>query len=115
MSRVHERTLGALMTWSWPGNVRELENAIERAMIVARGDTLKIERDFMPSAETASSLSAQVGEVERTANEAALTASRGRISGADGAAVRLKLPASTLEFRIRKLGIDKLRFKRQQA
>jgi formate hydrogenlyase transcriptional activator len=115
VSRVHERTLGALMTWSWPGNVRELENAIERAMIVARGDTLKIERDFMPSAETASSLSAQVGEVERTAIEAALTASRGRISGADGAAVRLKLPASTLEFRIRKLGIDKLRFKRQQA
>jgi formate hydrogenlyase transcriptional activator len=115
VSRVHERTLGALMTWDWPGNVRELENAIERAVIVARGDTLKIERDFMPSAETASSLSAQVGEVERTAIEAALTASRGRISGADGAAARLKLPASTLEFRIRKLGIDKLRFKRQQA
>ncbi len=115
VSRVHERTLGALMTWHWPGNVRELENTIERAMIVARGDTLKIERDFMPSAETASSLSAQVGEVERTAIEAALTASRGRISGANGAAARLKLPASTLEFRIRKLGIDKLRFKRQQA
>jgi formate hydrogenlyase transcriptional activator len=115
VSRVHERTLGALMTWDWPGNVRELENAIERAVIVARGDTLRIERDFMPSAEPASSLSVQVGEVERTAIEAALTASRGRISGTDGAAARLKLPASTLEFRIRKLGIDKLRFKRQQA
>ena len=115
VSRVHERTLGALMTWDWPGNVRELENAIERAVIVARGDTLRIERDLMPSADPASSLSAQVGEVERTAIEAALTASRGRISGADGAAARLKLPASTLEFRIRKLGIDKLRFKRQQA
>jgi hypothetical protein len=37
------------------------------------------------------------------------------VSGANGAAARLKMPASTLEFRIRKLGIDKLRFKRQQA
>jgi formate hydrogenlyase transcriptional activator len=113
VARVHERTLGALMTHDWPGNVRELENTIERAVIVARGDALKIERDFMPSAEPVSSLSARVGEAERTAIEAALTASRGRISGAGGAAARLKLPASTLEFRIRKLGIDKLRFRRQ--
>jgi formate hydrogenlyase transcriptional activator len=59
-----------------------------------------------------SSLSARVGDAERVAIEAALTASRGRISGANGAAGRLKLPASTLEFRIRKLGIDKLRFRR---
>jgi len=103
------------MTHDWPGNVRELENAIERAVIVAKGDTLKVERDLMPSADPASSLSAQVGEVERGAIEAALTASRGRISGSSGAAARLRLPASTLEFRIRKLGIDKFRFKRPQA
>ena len=112
VSRIHERTLGALMTHDWPGNVRELENAIERAVIVARGDTLRIERDLMPSLEPVTSLSAQVGDAERVAIEAALTASRGRISGASGAAGRLKLPASTLEFRIRKLGIDKLRFRR---
>jgi formate hydrogenlyase transcriptional activator len=112
VSRVHDRTLGALMTHDWPGNVRELENAIERAVIVAKGDTLKVERDLMPSADPASSLSAQVGEVERGAIEAALTASRGRISGSSGAAARLRLPASTLEFRIRKLGIDKFRFRR---
>jgi formate hydrogenlyase transcriptional activator len=115
VTRVHERTLGALMTYDWPGNVRELENAIERGVIVARGDTLKIERDLMPASLAASALSAQVGEVERTAIEAALGASRGKVSGANGAAARLKMPASTLEFRIRKLGIDKLRFKRQQA
>jgi formate hydrogenlyase transcriptional activator len=112
VSRVHDRTLGALMTHDWPGNVRELENAIERAVIVARGDTLRIERDLMPSADMALSLSTHVGDAERTAIEAALTASRGRISGANGAAARLKLPASTLEFRIRKLGIDKLKFRR---
>jgi formate hydrogenlyase transcriptional activator len=111
VSRVHERTLGALMAYDWPGNVRELENAVERAVIVARGDTLKIDRDFMPSADSAAPLSAHVGDAERAAIEAALTASRGRISGPHGAAARLKLPASTLEFRIRKLGIDKWRFK----
>jgi transcriptional regulator with GAF, ATPase, and Fis domain len=57
------------------------------------------------------SLADHVTKTERTAIETALAASRGRISGADGAARRLGLPASTLEFRIKRLAIDKFRYR----
>jgi formate hydrogenlyase transcriptional activator len=49
---------------------------------------------------------------ERNAIETALKGSRGKVSGENGAARRVGLPASTLEFRIKKLGIDKLRYRR---
>ena len=94
---------------SWPGNVRELENVIERAVILSRGGTLKIDRDVLPSAGDVSALCEQLETSERAAIEAALAVSRGRVSGARGAARRLGMPASTLEFRIRRLAIDKLR------
>ncbi len=48
---------------------------------------------------------------ERTAIEKALKASRGKVSGAKGAAKKIGIPASTLEFRIKKLGINKFRFR----
>jgi formate hydrogenlyase transcriptional activator len=51
--------------------------------------------------------------VERAAIEHALAASRGRVSGAAGAAARLSVPASTLESRIRRLGIDKFQYKQR--
>ena len=98
----------------WPGNVRELENVIERAVIVSRGETLRIERGLWPeSAPGGATLADTVQQSERSAIEAALTIARGRISGTRGAAARLDMPASTLEFRIRKLGIDKWGFKAQ--
>lgn len=57
-------------------------------------------------------ISAQLKEEERRLIEATLHTTRGRISGPNGAAVRLGLPSSTLEFRIRRLGIDKFQYRR---
>ncbi len=111
LTRIDARSLKWLQTYTWPGNVRELENIIERAVILSTGTTVRLDREALPTAE-ATSLQKDVNERERTLIEAALAACRGRISGAHGAARRLGLPASTLEFRITRLGIDKFRYRR---
>ena len=95
--------------YAWPGNVRELENIIERAVILSKGPTLRLDREALPAADITSSLEDGVQERERALIESALAGCRGRIAGAHGAARRLGLPPSTLEFRIKRLGIDKFR------
>jgi len=106
------QTLRELMTHDWPGNVRELEHVIERGVIVSTGSTLQLERDVPAGGRGVSPLADQVTASERAAIETALASSRGRVSGPRGAARQLDMPASTLEFRIRKLGIDKFKFRR---
>jgi formate hydrogenlyase transcriptional activator len=113
IERVDARSLDALTRHAWPGNVRELENVVERAVILSRNGTLRVGRDVLPPAAAATTpLGDRMTAAERAAIEAALSASRGRVSGPAGAARRLGLPASTLEFRIRRLGIDKFRHRR---
>jgi formate hydrogenlyase transcriptional activator len=113
VTRVDARSLRALAAYPWPGNVRELENIVERAVIVSRGGTLRIDREILPGADGASRLVDHLQESERAVIEGALSASGGRVSGPQGAARSLGLPVSTLEFRIRKLGIDRFRHRRQ--
>jgi formate hydrogenlyase transcriptional activator len=113
IDRIDRRTLRMLQAYAWPGNVRELENAIERAVILAQHGTLRVDRDALCSgAPPAADITDDLRTHEREAIENALRASGGRISGTDGAAARLSLPPSTLEFRIKRLGIDKFRFRR---
>src|SRR5262245_19644499 len=100
-------TMDALVRYSWPGNVREMQNVIERAVILSPQDRLRVEPQALASAPVPQELSGQLQAREREAIEAALRAAHGRVSGPRGAAQRLGLPHSTLEFRIKKLGIDK--------
>lgn len=109
ISRIDRGTLSVLQAHSWPGNVRELENAVERAVILSRGGVLHLDVAMLSAAEGSSRQQAR--SEEREAIEAALTASRGRVAGETGAAKKLGCPASTLEFRIKKLGIDKFRYR----
>lgn len=88
-----------------------LENVIERAVILSRNGTLRLERNALPAGETVTNIGEQLREHEPESIEAALRGARGRIAGPNGAAKRLGLPASTLEFRIRRLGIDKFRYR----
>src|SRR5262249_54869235 len=97
--------------YSWPGNIRELQNVIERGVILADGEVFRLEpgtfqaaQATVPSrpAEASAPLNPQKAEIE-----AVLRETRGRISGPDGAAARLGIPASTLESRIRVLKINK--------
>ncbi|MBO0724703.1 MAG: sigma 54-interacting transcriptional regulator [Blastocatellia bacterium] len=111
ISRIDRRTMSLLASYHWPGNVRELENVIERAVILSRNGALRVERDTLPSAVAAGNVDERLQSHEREALESALRASRGRVSGPNGAAKALGLAPSTLEFRIKRLGIDKFRFR----
>jgi formate hydrogenlyase transcriptional activator len=111
IARIDRRTMRLLESYDWPGNVRELENAVERSVIVSRNGTLHVERESLGGAGVTADLDQELRAQEREIIEAALGASRGRVSGPSGAATRLGMPASTVEFRIKRLGIDKFQFR----
>ena len=107
-------TAQLLRRHSWPGNVRELENLIERAVILSRNGVLRVDPVLLPApAKPEASIDDRLRANERDAIEAALRESHGRISGPRGAAKRLGIAASTLEFRIRRLGLDKFQFRKR--
>lgn len=98
----------ALTKWSWPGNVRELENFIERSVILTKGSTLRI-----PFAELEiSAPEANIGDSTLETRERehilkVLRESKGVIAGPAGAAARLGLKRTTLNSKLKKLGIER--------
>jgi formate hydrogenlyase transcriptional activator len=107
-----EKTLELLSAYDWPGNVRELQNVIERGVILSDGETFSIDEAWLrkdPDAKP--SASGERDGQEREKIEAALAASKGRISGPHGAAAKLGIPRQTLESKIRALRINKHQFK----
>jgi len=113
IARIDRQTLDLLQSHSWPGNVRELENVVERAVILSRGGVLHIDRTMLPCAAVKDDSTTELCSEEREAIENALTTSHGKVAGENGAAKKLGVPASTLEFRIKKLGIDKFRHRKR--
>ena len=114
-------TMEALTRYDWPGNIRELQNLIERAVILSPGPTLQVPVAALhahalaampaPVAVPAATVPVRSGEAQ-TLEEAdrrhivhALEASNWVLAGVHGAAARLGLKRSTLQFRMRKLGI----------
>jgi formate hydrogenlyase transcriptional activator len=112
---VSRRTIDLLMAYDWPGNIRELQNVIQRAVILSEG-TLEVDDTWLqiPQARRGSAAHrlGRPGIKEETEMiVSALARSRGRVAGPDGAAVKLGIPRSTLESKIRSLRIDKHRLK----
>ena len=103
--QIGRRTMEALARYAWPGNVRELRNVVERAVILSPGGTLSVE--LPTSADQSTSTEMTLEAVQRQHIAAVLDEVRWRIRGEDGAAQRLGLKPSTLESRIRKLGITR--------
>jgi formate hydrogenlyase transcriptional activator len=111
---VSPSAMEALLAYPWPGNIRELQNVVERAVILARGDFLSLPDFELPKLRSDVARPKQQGpRDERQQIEDALAASRGRVHGVEGAAETLGVPASTLESRILRLGIDKHGFRRR--
>jgi len=114
---IEKSSMDRILAYSWPGNVRELQNVMERAAILSEGDVLRIDEPLLasaggpPAAPAGIPLPDSLREAERRRIEEALAQSAGRVSGAKGAAVLLGLPSTTLESRIKSLGIDKYRFR----
>jgi formate hydrogenlyase transcriptional activator len=113
INQIDRRTMRMLEAYQWPGNVRELENVIERAVILSRNGTLRVEQDALAVGNGAGHLDESLRAQEREKIEMALRAAGGRISGPIGAARALGLPPSTLDLRIKRLGIDKFAHRRQ--
>jgi transcriptional regulator with GAF, ATPase, and Fis domain len=115
---ISTNSMELLRSYPWPGNIRELQNVIERSLIVCDTEDFSVDESWLagetpssrpPDRRDANKVTAEAEERERI--EAVLAAARGRVSGPRGAAATLCIPASTLESRIRSLGINKHRFK----
>jgi PAS domain S-box-containing protein len=115
--RVNKRTLDRLRSYPWPGNVRELQNVIERSVIVCDTDEFTVDESWLSTvpARDSDALSSTLAGHERGIIEDALRASGGRVFGPSGAAARLGVARSTLESKIRGLGIDKNRFRSRRT
>jgi formate hydrogenlyase transcriptional activator len=113
ITSVSRQTMDVLTNHSWRGNVRELANFIERAVIVTRGEELEIPAAMLPTAsETVVAVSSPSSfrQAESSVIIDALRAASGRIAGRGGAAERLGLKRTTLQNKIRRLGIAKAQY-----
>jgi formate hydrogenlyase transcriptional activator len=102
-------TMAALVRYPWPGNIRELENLIERAVILSSGTTLHVALgDLKPAAEQPElppENGATLADTERNHILNVLRETNWVVSGPDGAATRLGLKRSNLQWKMKKLGI----------
>jgi transcriptional regulator with GAF, ATPase, and Fis domain len=114
ITEISSKAMNALTSYDWPGNVRELRNIIERAMILSSGTVLEL-GDWFPgnlqSAATTSQINKPNGEtleeVQRAHIIEILQTCDWKIRGQDGAAERLGLKRTTLQSRMKKLGIER--------
>jgi len=105
---VPERVMHTLMHYTWPGNIRELEHVIERAVILSQGSQLEL-GDWLvkPSQGAGPSRIESLEEVEHRHILSTLEATGWVVSGEKGAAQILGLKRTTLEARMKKLGISR--------
>jgi len=104
---VTKNVMDELINYDWPGNVRELENIIERAVIVSNTDKLIVGNWFPKNNKKSENRILSFEENERKNILYALNATNWRISGPNGAAKILGIKATTLDYRIKKLGLKK--------
>jgi two-component system response regulator HydG len=117
ISSIDHESMERLLHYQWPGNVRELEHVIERAVLLAQGEVLRINlplsEEEIAGVGRGQAISdgrhnnrlVSLEEMERTYIRDVLRQTNGVIAGKGGAAEILDLPASTLRSRMKKLGI----------
>jgi transcriptional regulator with GAF, ATPase, and Fis domain len=123
IEKVPTEAMNAMIDYSWPGNIRELQNALERAVLGSNRPLLRVSlADLKTRPAPARSRAAKaeskavsadpqpirdvLEDVERKQILAALEQSHGIVAGPNGAAARLGLKRSTLQLRMKKLGIS---------
>ncbi len=94
------------MAYAWPGNVRELENLIERAVILTRGTSLEIPLAELRAAPD-SATPVTLEDAERDHIRRVLEQANGVVGGPNGAAARLGMKRTTLQSKMKKLGISR--------
>src|ERR1700722_2185260 len=119
IEQISQTTMNAFIEYSWPGNIRELQNVVERSVIMSSDGVFCVDEAWFSGDSRRVSLPQKPKPADAVANasgerqiiEDALMGSRGRVSGANGAAAKLGVPPSTLEYRVKKLRIRKGHFK----
>jgi transcriptional regulator with GAF, ATPase, and Fis domain len=110
ITHVPDPVMDALSAYNWPGNIRELENLIERAMILSPGADLEY-GDWLPVVKThnhiGESMLQKLEDVEKQHIMEVLNKLNWKVSGEKGAAKFLGLNPTTLEARMKKLGIKR--------
>jgi PAS domain S-box-containing protein len=113
ITSVPTKTMEILKQWDWPGNIRELENFVERSVILTHGTVLQSplkELEAVSERGTDDTLEA----IEREHIVRALRQSHGRVSGINGAAERLGMNRTTLQSKLKRLGIDPEKYRAGQ-
>jgi len=117
VERITAVTMRALCAYGWPGNIRELENFIERSVILSSGaqlnapltelGSLPSRPEHPPESPTDGRKNRALKDVEHDHIVAALQACNWTVGGPQGAAARLDMKRTTLQYRMRKLGIER--------
>jgi len=117
IQRIPDEAMDALKRWKWPGNIRELENLLERAVILTRGTELYVplaeledmeeEDEAAERADAAEAENPNLRAAEREHILKVLRECKGQIGGPDGAAARLGVKRTTLNSKLKKLGIER--------
>jgi formate hydrogenlyase transcriptional activator len=115
IDRIRPEDMETLTNWHWPGNIRELENFIERAVILTTGPVLDVAASPLratlahaqPAGTPVAPPSQRLQDAEREHILRVLRDTHGVVGGPDGAASRLGLKRTTLQARMKKLGITR--------
>jgi formate hydrogenlyase transcriptional activator len=105
---ISSAAMNTLVRYDWPGNIRELQNVIERSVVLTRGRVLELAMPEISARPPAAMPKSDLGSVaERERILQALQDAKGVVAGPDGAATRLGLKRTTLQARMKKLGITR--------
>jgi formate hydrogenlyase transcriptional activator len=112
INKIDKNTLQLCQSYNWPGNIRELQNIVERAVILSTENIFWIDETWLgsqntPRAASSGSLTDTLQTYEKELIEAALAESNGKVAGPTGAAVKLGIPRSTLDLKIKQLNINR--------
>jgi formate hydrogenlyase transcriptional activator len=107
ITSIPDETMSALIAWPWPGNVRELENFVERAVILTPGTALRAPLGELEKVEDETTTDRNLQAAEREHILRVLREAKGMIGGKGGAAEKLGLKRTTLNSKLRKLGIER--------
>jgi DNA-binding NtrC family response regulator len=100
-----------LTNWEWPGNIRELENFIERSVILTHGAALQAPIAELSYNGRNAPVAGTYEANDRDEIVRILRVTSGRVGGADGAAARMGIKRTTLISRMKKLGIDRAKYR----
>jgi len=112
ITKIDKHTLELCQSYHWPGNIREMQNIVERSVILCATDTFWVDEAWLssqdaPRLKSSGLLTETLQSYEKELIEAALSESNGKLAGPNGAAAKLGIPRSTLDFKIKQLNIKK--------